>query len=150
MPSLTIKNKIEEICSYSINANDKYKATSFCIDFLTQIDIQLDKRFIDDNYVELLNDNIQLKIDNVLYKHNITGYGFNDKLNIEAILKPRVNDLKVSITYFSNEIINFNSRGDNSSNPTILFIEDVIFDTINEINSIENINIVYSSKRKNK
>ena len=150
MPELTIKNKVEEICSYSINANDKYKAKSFCIDILTQIDIQLDKRFIDDNYVELLNDNIQLKIDNVLYKHNITGYGFNDKLNLEAILKPKKNDLKVSITYFSNEITNFNSRGDNSNNPTILFIEDIIFDVIGEINSIENVNVVYSSKRKNK
>jgi len=134
MPELTIKNKVEEICSYSINANDKYKAKSFCIDILTQIDIKIDKRYIDDNYVELLNDNIQSKIDNVLYKHNITGFGFNDKLNIEAILKPKANDLKISITYFSNDVITFKGKGDNSNNPIILFIEDVIFDVIGEIN----------------
>ena len=150
MPELTITNKVEDICSYLINANDKNNATSFCIDFLTQIDIQLEKRFINEEYVEKLNDKIQSKIDNVIYKYSITGFGFNEKLNIENLSKPRVNDLKISITYFSNEITNFNSRGDNSNNPTILFIEDIIFDIINEISSIENINIVYSSKRKNK
>lgn len=149
MPSLTIKNKIEDICSYSINANDKYKAKSFCIDILTQIDIQIDNNYIDDNYVETLNDKIQSKIDNVLYKYSITGFGFNEKLNLEAILKPRKNDLRIYLTYFPNEITNFNSRGDNSNNPTILFIEDIILTLIDEINSIENINIVYSSKRKN-
>ena len=150
MPSLTIKNKVEEICSYSINTNDKYKATSFCIDILTQIDIKIEKRFIDDNYVEILNDNIQQKIDNVLYKYNITGFSMIDKLNIEAVLKPKKNDLRIYITYFSNDVVTFNSRGDNSSNPTIQFIEDIIFDIINEINSIENVKVVYSSKRKNK
>jgi len=150
MPELTLKNKINEICSYSINSNDKYKATSFCIDLLTQIDIKIDKRYINEEYIELLNDNIQQKIDNVLYKHSITGFSMIDKLNIEAVLKPRKNDLRIYITYFPNDVITFKGKGDNSKHPIILFIEDVIFDVIEEINSIEFINVVYSSKRKHK
>jgi len=150
MPGFTIKNRVEGISSYLINTNDKYKAKSFCIDILTQISINLDRRFIDDKFVELLNDKIQMKIDNVLYKHSITGYGFNDKINIENILKKKSNDLRISITYFSEEEIRFKGRGDNTTNPTIQFIENMIFDIVGEINSIDNVNVVYSSKRKNK
>ena len=151
MPIMNLKEKINDICSYDIEANDKYECKSFNIEILTQVSLDKPKSLLTQDSIDKLNDKIQLKVDNVIRYFNITGYGLINNIELESIQSKPKSDLKIVIVKFNEYAIKFNTKPSiNKKMDCILQLEDIIFKVVEEINSIENVNVVYSSKRKNK